>query len=221
MFLCFRLKFVIHILPCPIKEKDTKILDWEVRENALYSYILSRDIIQNPDDKPDESNGEAIYTNPKDSIYYFSIKESFDGTEWSSPQRYRILQDQTAPEHFEILIGRDTSVHENKYFATFATVDKTSGIDHYELAEYKLLSFAAILDKKWKVVQSPYPLFDQKLRSIIKVKAIDKAGNERVALYAPTSTRIIENTFLVVLLLLVIKLALYSRGRWNIKPKKL
>ena len=37
----------------------------------------------------------------------------------------------------------------------------------------------------WKVGDSPYLLEDQSLKSIIKVRAIDKAGNERIVEIIP------------------------------------
>jgi hypothetical protein len=60
------------------------------------------------------------------------------------------------------------------YYIVFSTVDKQSGVDHYEVFE----------NGAWEKVVSPYKLPDQSLKSEIKVKAIDKAGNERVGDYA-------------------------------------
>lgn len=85
-------------------------------------------------------------------------------------------------------------------YAIFSTTDKQSGIDHYEILEIKPTEeigvapqptwIEKLLRKKklapnWIVAQMPYPLMDQDLMSIIKVKAIDKAGNERLVEYIP------------------------------------
>ena len=38
---------------------------------------------------------------------------------------------------------------------------------------------------EWERAESPYLLKDQSLKSIIKVKAVDKAGNEKIVKVAP------------------------------------
>ena len=87
-----------------------------------------------------------------------------------------IEKDIILPESFEIEIHQTPAIFEGKYFITFFTTDKQTGIDHYEVKEGK---------KDWEEVSSPYLLEDQSLQSIIKIKAVDKAGNERIAEYSP------------------------------------
>jgi len=71
---------------------------------------------------------------------------------------------------------------EGKYFLVFATQDKKSGIAHYEVQENRRQK---IESRKWIETESPYILKDQELRSYIFVKAVDKAGNERIAVVEP------------------------------------
>jgi len=85
-------------------------------------------------------------------------------------------KDNILPESFETEIHQTPAIFEGKYFIIFSTTDKQTGIDYYEVKEGK---------KDWKKGESPYLLDDQGLKSIIKVKAIDKAGNERIAEYIP------------------------------------
>jgi len=87
-----------------------------------------------------------------------------------------LAKDDIPPEPFEIKISQDPNIFGGKYFIVFSTTDKQTGIDHYEVKEGK---------KDWKRAESPYLLEDQSLKSIIKVKAVDKAGNERIAEYLP------------------------------------
>ncbi|MCX6759229.1 MAG: hypothetical protein NT012_01550 [Candidatus Nealsonbacteria bacterium] len=87
-----------------------------------------------------------------------------------------IKRDNIPPEPFEIEVHQDHSVFENKYFIVFSTTDKQTGIDYFEVKEGK---------KDWKKAISPYLLEDQRLESIIKVRAVDKAGNERMVEYMP------------------------------------
>ena len=87
-----------------------------------------------------------------------------------------LRKDNIPPEPFEIKIYQDSAIFDGKYFIVFSTTDKQTGIDYYEVKEG---------ERDWQRVESPYLLEDQSLRSIIKVRAVDKAGNERIAEYLP------------------------------------
>ena len=91
-----------------------------------------------------------------------------------------LKKDNIVPELFEIEVHQYPTIFEGKYFITFFTSDKQTGIDYYEVKEGS---------QDWKKAESPYLLEDQNLKAIIKVKAIDKAGNERIAEYSPEISR--------------------------------
>ncbi|MDP2703862.1 MAG: hypothetical protein Q8P01_01425, partial [bacterium] len=84
--------------------------------------------------------------------------------------------DTELPEEFTLTIATDPNIFEGKYFLVFATQDKGSGIDRYEVREGRWGWF--------KEVKSPYLLKHQKLNRDVYVKAIDNAGNERVVVLA-------------------------------------
>ena len=94
-----------------------------------------------------------------------------------------LAKDDIPPEPFEIKISQDPSIFGGKYFIVFSTTDKQTGIDYYEVAEQRRTLRQTTLN--WKRAESPYLLEDQSLKSIILVKAVDKAGNERIAEYIP------------------------------------
>lgn len=79
--------------------------------------------------------------------------------------------DTILPEEFFPEIAQDQNIFDGKYFVIFNTQDKDSGIDHYEIS---------VDNKEWVIAESPYVLKDQSLRGIVKIKAVDKSGNERV-----------------------------------------
>ena len=87
-----------------------------------------------------------------------------------------LKKDNISPELFEIEISKNPTIFEGKYFIAFSTIDKQTGIDYYEIREG---------DREWKRAQSPYLLENQSLRNKILVKAVDKAGNERIAEITP------------------------------------
>jgi hypothetical protein len=100
-----------------------------------------------------------------------------------------VQDDKELPAEFSIILARDESAFSGKYFITFNSLDKQSGIDHYEVMEESSSDFNAFkwgrADAPWHVTESPYVLKDQTLNSTIRVKVIDKAGNERIAVLVP------------------------------------
>jgi len=94
-----------------------------------------------------------------------------------------LAKDTIPPEPFEIEIQQTPEIFEGKYFITFSTTDKQTGIDYYEVSEVPPIW--TLKTAKVEKAESPYLLKDQSLSSIIKVRAVDKAGNERIAEYIP------------------------------------
>lgn len=86
--------------------------------------------------------------------------------------RKEILTDTELPEDFNPTIESDPNIFGGKYFLVFATQDKASGIDRYEVREGGWGWFT--------VAESPYLLKHQSLDRKIFVKAIDKNSNERI-----------------------------------------
>jgi len=162
--------------------QNTFHLHWDLKEGVQYSYLLSKDPLSIPDETPDKPEGELKWMgdmghpNLEDGIYYFSLRQKLPGENWSGKMTYRAMVDKTPPEPFELAIAQDPTSFEGKYFLSFYTTDKMSGIDYFEIKEGKEDS---------KRITSPYVLEDQTLRSKIVVKAVDKAGNERIAEFVP------------------------------------
>jgi hypothetical protein len=100
-----------------------------------------------------------------------------------------VAADEQIPEEFSIALERTENAFNNEYFITFNTTDKQSGIDHYEVIEEPRAEFWDFRwgaeDAPWIEARSPYVLNDQSLNSTIRVRAIDKAGNEYIASLVP------------------------------------
>ena len=94
-----------------------------------------------------------------------------------NPWINEVKADTVPPDSFDVQVESTRGIFGGKYYIVFSTVDKQSGLDHYELFERG----------GWKHVTSPYRLYDQSLADPIQVKAIDKAGNERMGTYIPGS----------------------------------
>jgi len=105
--------------------------------------------------------------------------------EWST----LVAADEQIPEEFSITLQRNDNIFSGKYFIVFNTTDKQTGIAFYEVMEEPLdeagLFGWGAADAPWQRVRSPYVLKDQSLNSTIRVKAVDKAGNEYIATLVP------------------------------------
>jgi len=86
-------------------------------------------------------------------------------------------EDKIPPEEFKPEIVKI----DNQYFLVFNSQDKQSGIDHYEVATLKQTLLGQLVPVgNFEKGESPYPLNEADLNKIIEIKAIDKAGNERI-----------------------------------------
>lgn len=123
-------------------------------------------------------------------------------------------KDDIAPEVFSPQISQDPNIFNNRWFISFATTDKQSGIDHYEIQETK----SGSLDSgNWKTATSPYELQDQELHSFVYVIAIDRQGNERIIKVFPRRplswTQQYGSQVVAILLLVTAAGAMYYRRR--------
>jgi hypothetical protein len=99
-----------------------------------------------------------------------------------------IQNDTTPPEPFTVGVYHDPSLFNGQWFAIFSTVDKQTGIDHYEVAEVPPSQLNTPQNQwNWIRAISPYLIQDQSLNDVIAVRAIDMAGNTRVEEYTPTA----------------------------------
>lgn len=120
-----------------------------------------------------DGQGTKVKLTTKKAIFtLFSKPAEVPKNEWEE----EIKKDKIPPEPFAITLGKDPFIFEGKYFIAFQTVDLQTGVDRYEVKEGK---------RPWKTGQSPYLLEDQSLTSKILVKAVDKAGNERISELPP------------------------------------
>jgi len=153
--------------------------------------------------------------------------------------------DKIKPEPFVVELHQNDSMFSGKSFIIFSSIDKQTGVDHYEVLEYRDRKEAKTLTEKfleyfnnyktpvWLVAETPHVLEDQTLSSIIKVRAIDRAGNERLVEYIPpmkeqSSTpnhdyliiSAVVLLFIVVLLILFFCFRFFYKKLYNKKIKE-
>jgi hypothetical protein len=81
-----------------------------------------------------------------------------------------ILTDSKLPESFKIDLGHDPALYDGKYFISFYSTDADSGVNRYEVQED-----GGTIIRSGNV----YVLRNQNLNGVVKVYAIDNAGNTR------------------------------------------
>ncbi len=111
------------------------------------------------------------------------------GAEIVDQWREQVQTDVTPPQQFSIELTRDDKAFNGQYFIVFNTADKETGISHYEVMEEPVADLGRFswgrADAPWVQTRSPYVLTDQSLNSVIRVRALDKAGNEYIATLIP------------------------------------
>lgn len=115
------------------------------------------------------------------------------------------ITDTDIPESFRPELSRDASIFDGKWFLSFATQDKGTGIDYYEVQESHAWGYGS-----WVKTPSPYVLIGQNPSLPIRVKAVDRAGNERIetVVAVPHVRTVFENMLMLGIIMLVAVLLL-------------
>jgi hypothetical protein len=118
------------------------------------------------------------------------------------------IKDSFPPEPFKIYLAKNKEIFSGKYYITFEAKDKQSGIAYYEISEkpinFIFLTKPDIKNLSFKKAESPYVLEDQSLRSYVVVKAVDKAGNERVEILYPQRILVFDDVLMFVVCLVIL-----------------
>lgn len=113
-----------------------------------------------------------VYEDLRDGVYYFKVAAPVNDA-LQELQTRRVLIDRTAPTISAAEIDRESEVFGGKSSLSFYTIDKTSGI---AVVKVKTGWFGLYRD-----ATSPYQLRKPLLGNIVKIKAIDKAGNDTLS----------------------------------------
>lgn len=160
-------------------------LIWDVGLPAAtnYSYTISDNPTDVPDDTPETQDTKASYNKVPDGINYFHIKAYRDG-HWGGVSHYGLKIDNLAPAEFKITISPSSRTFVKNPFAQFTSSDSLSGLDRFELKVLPLKiegkPKAIIDDQLFVDAQSPYQIPELLNGSYsVIVRAYDKAGNFR------------------------------------------
>lgn len=146
-----------------------------------YSYTISDNPTDVPDDTPETQDTKVNYNKVPDGINYFHIKAFRDGR-WGGVSHYGLKIDNSAPAEFKIIISPSSRTFVKNPFAQFTSSDSLSGLDRFELKVLPLKiegkPKAIIDDQLFVDAQSPYQIPELLNGSYsVIVRAYDKAGN--------------------------------------------
>jgi hypothetical protein len=99
--------------------------------------------------------------------------------------RWTADADTQPPEDFSVEIVQQSDVFNGDYMLMFHTLDKNGAIAAYYVKEFRYAWQEPFVS--WRLAESPYRINDQTLQSVIKVKAIDDAGNTKVSVRRPAT----------------------------------
>jgi len=173
-----------------IFEVKKDVLKDGIKDSAQINFLDNSQILLN------DGLGSTANSRFSGANLIISDKSSINKEDWAN----RLKDDKILPENFVIELTSDPSIFDGKKYIIFSTTDKQTGVDRFEVREIKMPAsikwwesvWGKIFkpaEQKWQIAVMPYLLKDQSLRSTIQVKAIDKAGNERLVEYIPPQTK--------------------------------
>lgn len=149
---------------------------WKLPENVEgVSVLLDENSVADPGPKSDGLFDSKEYFEVEDGIHYLHLKFR-DGNRWGTIAHYRIMIDTMPPKVFEAKV--ETEQESDWPVLYFETKDDDSGMEKYEIIVGSLEehSFTMKADDKFLSLKGL-----EVGEHTAMVRAIDKAGNERVS----------------------------------------
>ncbi len=157
-----------------------------------------------------DGHGTKLIPEFRDATIQLAAQATQSGNPWLA----EVGADTMPPDPFDVQVESTRGVFGGKYYIVFSTIDKQSGVDHYEVVE----------NGSWAKATSPHLLPDQSLRGGIEVRAIDKAGNIRLGTYvegsAPARVSNFEDYTALIVILLVLAITLCAHYFLNKRKKE-
>jgi hypothetical protein len=148
---------------------NTFDIRWEQKPDMEYSYLLTMDPTQLPDDVPESLIENIQYEGLADGIYYFVLKFRQVGGEWQNVITRRAMIDSSPPQFNDLRIIEKTDSYGLQKNLFYSVIDDTSGVFQVTLKEKEQnqypISSPWEIEKKWLTGQS------------LELLATDRAGN--------------------------------------------
>ncbi|MEY4731650.1 MAG: hypothetical protein RL681_596 [Candidatus Parcubacteria bacterium] len=160
---------------------NTVTFEWGGENADGFSYLLSNDPIDYPDDVAEGTKTSQTYKSLEDGAHYFHVKALKSGS-WGGVTHYVARVDTQPPADFPVEIAPSMRTTSMRPSIAFETTDSLSGVDHYEIRLVSLSPQKANAAENGEQsffieAASPYvPSLDYGDYDVI-VRAYDKAGN--------------------------------------------
>ncbi len=186
-------------------------INWEVKPNLEYSYLLTMDPTQLPDDNPESLLANIQYEGLADGIYYFVLRYRPQGGDWQGKVMRRAMIDTTPPTFNELRLIEKSDAYGLEQNLFFAATDNAAGISEYTLSINgqlpQIVTSPWRVPKRWLVSQN------------LEIRAIDAAGNWQSK--SLTLSAVIPLwVWLIVLFIIIIIIGLYLYRLWRVKKPK-
>lgn len=152
------------------KNSEVKI-KFSKEPDKKYSYSFSSNAELLPSLTHGEISEELSFSDLPDGIYYFKVHSEVREGVWQEEAIFRAQIDRSPPEDFLPIIEKHSGAANGQAFLNFSTIDKTSGLKGFEVKLGLLGTF--------KPADSPLVLRRPLVGDSLRVRAIDRAGNER------------------------------------------
>lgn len=161
---------------------NTVVLRWGLESGADgFSYIVSDQPIDVPDEISEGRQTELVYRNLADGRRYFHIRALRNGT-WGGTTHFALNIDTTPPAEYKIDIIPNSRTAKTQPVIQFETTDALSGADHYEIKVVSLKPGVEVEGSDGIFIESQSPYIPPNLELgnyDVIVRAYDKAGNYR------------------------------------------
>ncbi|MEA2701751.1 MAG: hypothetical protein QOE22_460 [Candidatus Parcubacteria bacterium] len=154
---------------------------WEGGHPGTLYTLLLRATDEGPARATLGPSGRAFLNDGKGTMVAVTTGDAVFTIQAGGEEQVEPVPDTTLPEEFEPEVASSTDIFDGAFFVAFAANDLASGVDHYEVGETRTAR-----PGNFAHAESPYRLTDQGLHSYVHVKAVDRAGNERIVTLPPT-----------------------------------
>lgn len=189
---------------------NTFDITWQVEPNMEYSYLLTMDPTQLPDEVPESLLANIQYEGLADGVYYFVLRYRSLGGEWQNKVIRRAMIDTTKPAFNELRLidKKDAYGLEKNLF--FAATDNAAGVSHFTLS---------IDGKPAQTVTSPHVVPKKWLQSQnLVLSVVDTAGNTQVENLVLSA--VIPSWVWLIVLFIIIIIGTFVYRLWKLKKQK-
>lgn len=175
------------IIPGGINGNRLKIFSFDIPNN---SNIKGQFIVEDAHAYINNGQGSSIKVDHTD--LYLPVASVVN----SSNETNLYINDNVPPEYFKPSFTQDDNLYNNRKILIFATQDKGSGINRYEVKEGYWDNF--------HIETSPYILKNQDSIHKISIKAVDNSGNIRLVEYYPPGYLLWYQHYIIIGIILLV-----------------